>query len=226
MFVVDRVSRPRLIACGMIGCVCILITECVLVARDPVGPGENKAALRAAVAMVFRVSPLPFPPPPHSFPPPSSLFSLRRSEADGIQVYVACYEWMNNVQLSYLGEIFPFHLRAKGISLGVSGICLLNIIWLQAAPTALKNIGWKYYLCFIIPSALASLVVLRWFPDTRGLSLEECARVFGDEGELFGGEKGGRGDEEGGMVDGSGSEVRESKETGSEGGEVATGERA
>jgi hypothetical protein len=56
MFVVDRVSRPKLIAGGMIGCVCILITECVLVARDPVRPGENKAALRAAVAMVFCMS--------------------------------------------------------------------------------------------------------------------------------------------------------------------------
>lgn len=122
---------------------------------------------------------------------------------------------MNNVQLSYLGEIFPFHLRAKGISLGVSGICLLNIIWLQAAPTALKNIGWKYYLCFIIPSALASLVILKWFPDTRGLSLEECARVFGDEKELFGF---GKKDEEG-------AEGRESKETGSEGGDVLIGER-
>lgn len=93
---------------------------------------------------------------------------------------------MNNVQLSYVGEIFPFHLRAKGLALGVSGICLMNIIWLQAAPTALKNIGWKYYLCFIIPSSLAALVILKWFPDTRGLSLEECAAIFGDETELFG----------------------------------------
>lgn len=129
---------------------------------------------------------------------------------------------MNNVQLSYLGEIFPFHLRAKGISLGISGICLLNIIWLQAAPTALKNIGWKYYLCFIIPSALASLVVLKWFPDTRGLSLEECARVFGDEDELFGP---GKSDEEG-VVVGEGSEVRESKETETEAQGTAVGEGA
>ncbi len=48
-------------------------------------------------------------------------------------VYIACYEFANNIQLSCIGEIFPFHLRAKGIALGVSGICLLNIIWLQAA---------------------------------------------------------------------------------------------
>ena len=65
-------------------------------------------------------------------------------------------------------------------------ICLLNIVCPQAAPTALKNIGWKYYLCFIIPSALAAGAVLRWWPDTMGLNLEECERVFGDEEGHFG----------------------------------------
>ena len=59
MFVVDRVSRPKMMAGGMIGCVAILITETILVARDKVGPGENKAALRAAVAMIFRELSLP-----------------------------------------------------------------------------------------------------------------------------------------------------------------------
>ncbi|KAK3316751.1 MFS transporter [Apodospora peruviana] len=103
-----------------------------------------------------------------------------------IFLYVVCYEFMNNVQLGFLGEIFPFHLRSKGIALGVSGICLLNIIWLQAAPTALENIGWKYYLCFIIPSSIAAVLILLFWPDTNGMPLEEVARLFGDEEELFG----------------------------------------
>lgn len=104
-----------------------------------------------------------------------------------MSVYVACYEFMNNVQFSYLGEIFPFHLRSKGIALGTSGICLLNIVWLQAAPTALENIGWRYYLCFIVPSSLCAGLILKFWPDTNGLPLEEVARIFGDEDELFGG---------------------------------------
>ena len=61
---------------------------------------------------------------------------------------------------------------------------------------------------------LASLVILKWFPDTKGLSLEECARVFGDEEELFGS---GRKDEEGGQR-------RMSKEAGREGEEMIVGE--
>ena len=42
----------------------------MLVARDPTGPGENKAALRAAVAMIFSVSIF------SSFPSVSFIFSL------------------------------------------------------------------------------------------------------------------------------------------------------
>lgn len=30
------------------------------------------------------------------------------------------------------------------MNIGVAGISLMNIIWLQAAPTAFKNIGWKF----------------------------------------------------------------------------------
>lgn len=66
---------------------------------------------------------------------------------------------------------------------------MLNIIWLQSAPTAIKNIGWKYYLCFITPSSFAAIVILKWFPDTRGLSLKECANIFGNDEELFSDEK-------------------------------------
>ncbi len=34
-------------------------------------------------------------------------------------------------------------------------------------------------MCFIIPSSLASIMILRYWPDTNGLALEEIARLFG-----------------------------------------------
>lgn len=52
--------------------------------------------------------------------------------------------WTNTTYF-YLGEIFPNYLRARGMALGMASLCLANIIWLQAAPTAFANIGWKYY---------------------------------------------------------------------------------
>lgn len=63
-------------------------------------------------------------------------------------------------------------------------ISLMNIIWLQSAPTAFETIGWKFYLCFIIPGSLGALVMWLFFPDTKGLPLEEVAAIFGDEDEV------------------------------------------
>lgn len=47
---------------------------------------------------------------------------------------------LDGTQFSYLGEIFPTHLRAKGVCLGVAMISFMNIIWLQAAPTGMFDL--------------------------------------------------------------------------------------
>lgn len=47
------------------------------------------------------------------------------------------YDWcLDGLQFTYISEIWPTHLRAKGMSMGVAMISLMNIIWLQSAPTA------------------------------------------------------------------------------------------
>ncbi|KAI5366805.1 hypothetical protein CUC08_Gglean010066 [Alternaria sp. MG1] len=91
---------------------------------------------------------------------------------------------LDGTQFSYLGEIWPTHLRSKGISLGVATISFTNIVWLQAAPTAFITIGWKFYLVFIIPGTIGGLVIWFFFPNTNGLPLEEVAAIFGDEADV------------------------------------------
>lgn len=87
-------------------------------------------------------------------------------------------------QFAYLGEIFPTHIRAKGVGLGVAMISLMNVIWLQATPTAFANIGWRFYLIFIIGCFVGGVLFLCFWPDTRGLPLEEIAAIFGDADEV------------------------------------------
>jgi hypothetical protein len=53
-----------------------------------------------------------------------------------------------------------------------------------SAPTAFQTIGWKFYLCFIIPGTIGGVVVWIWFPDTNGVPLEEVAAIFGDADEV------------------------------------------
>lgn len=54
-------------------------------------------------------------------------------------------------------------------------------VYLEAAPTALAVIGWKYFLLFICLTFVNTIIVWKVFPETKGLSLEEIGEVFGDE---------------------------------------------
>jgi hypothetical protein len=72
------------------------------------------------------------------------------------------------------------------MSLGVAMISLMNIIWLQSAPTAFEKIQWRFYLCFIVPGTIGAVIIWFFFPDTLGLPLEEIAAIFGDHDEVAG----------------------------------------
>lgn len=121
-----------------------------------------------------------------------------------LYVYVAMWEIaLDGTQFVYVSELFPNHLRAKGLSLALAAFCLVNIVWLQTAPIAFecvywtqelimmvthnsyRSIGWKFYLVFIIPGAIGAATMWLTFPDTRGMPLEEVAAIFGDQGELL-----------------------------------------
>ncbi|OAG39863.1 hypothetical protein AYO21_05929 [Fonsecaea monophora] len=158
LFAIEMVSRPAIIAGGILGCVACLTVECALVASYATSASDlanpNPGALRAAVSMLF--------------------------------LYIFWFEMtVDGGQFVYLGEIFPTHLRAKGIALGMAGLCATNIVWLQVAPLAFSNIGWKFYLCFVVPGFLCGVIIWVFFPETRGVPLESIAAIFGDSAELY-----------------------------------------
>lgn len=102
-----------------------------------------------------------------------------------LYVYVFFYAmFLDGCSFWYVGEIFPSHLRANGFALAMAGVCLADIIWLGAAPTAFSQIGWKYYLFFILITAITAVTVYFTFPDTLNVPLEEVARMFGDNDQI------------------------------------------
>ncbi|KAH7305299.1 MFS transporter [Stachybotrys elegans] len=84
----------------------------------------------------------------------------------------------------YAAEIFPTPLRAKGMAVSVSGLFIATIIFLEAAPTAFANIGWRFYLLFISLTAVNMVLVYIFFPETRKRSLEDIDELFGGSIEL------------------------------------------
>ncbi|KAL6252541.1 hypothetical protein RBB50_000260 [Rhinocladiella similis] len=82
-------------------------------------------------------------------------------------------------------ELFPNFMRARGLSVTVTVLAVTDILYLQVAPTAFASIGWKYYLVFIILSAISVVWIYFVLPETKGIPLEEMARIFGDEVAVY-----------------------------------------
>lgn len=81
----------------------------------------------------------------------------------------------------YCSEIFPTGVRAQGLSTAIMGLFASTLLYTQVAPVAFANIGWRYYLVFIIVPACAVMLFFIYLPETKGLSLEEIAAKFRDE---------------------------------------------
>lgn len=80
------------------------------------------------------------------WPMTTSLAAMRAVVAILFLIELPYDFFLNGMQSIYISEIWTMHLRAKGMSLGVAMILFVNIVWLQSAPTAMANVGWKYYL--------------------------------------------------------------------------------
>lgn len=94
IFVIDLFPRPRLIGVGLLLCMACLVVEAALVSSFASGADLTH-------------------------PNPSAL----RAAVAMIFVYVVWYEIaLDGPQFAYLGELFPTHLRAKGMNLGVAMI--------------------------------------------------------------------------------------------------------
>ncbi|KAJ4668399.1 hypothetical protein ABEF93_007357 [Exophiala dermatitidis] len=81
----------------------------------------------------------------------------------------------------YSSEIFPTSVRAQGAGFSVSGLFCFSLIYTMCAPVAFNNIGWKYYLIFIIVPLCGATLMGLFYPETKGLALEEIAAKFGDD---------------------------------------------
>ncbi|KAM0439861.1 hypothetical protein ACHAPT_000958 [Fusarium lateritium] len=86
------------------------------------------------------------------------------------------------VSWTYMAEIMPYQIRGKGCAFATGiGNWLVATFWAQVSPYALKELGWKFYFLFVAWNLVVTLpVLLFFFRETKGLSLEEIDLMFGD----------------------------------------------
>ncbi|KAJ9483415.1 hypothetical protein VN97_g9995 [Penicillium thymicola] len=83
--------------------------------------------------------------------------------------------------IAYPAEILPFQLRAKGLAITLttdSMACFFNQF---INPIALGAIHWRYFTVYLGCLVIFGATIYFLFPETKGLSLEEVARIFEKE---------------------------------------------
>ncbi|KAH8660160.1 putative sugar transporter [Xylariales sp. PMI_506] len=108
------------------------------------------------------------------------------SYAKGVLAMICLYYVFFSVgwgplQVTYVVEILPFKLRAKGLVLYNLFVALALIFNQYANPVGLTNSGWKYYITYDVWLAFEAVVVWFLFIETGNLSLEETAAILDGE---------------------------------------------
>jgi hypothetical protein len=76
-------------------------------------------------------------------------------------------------------QIFPTYIRAKGINICASAGAIGSIVVGQFFPVGIQNIGSKTYFIFFAINAASMIIMIIWYPETKGKSLEEMDGLFG-----------------------------------------------
>jgi MFS transporter, SP family, arabinose:H+ symporter len=81
----------------------------------------------------------------------------------------------------YIGEVFPSRVRAKGQSVGSSSHWIMNAIIAYTFPQLAKSSGAYPFVFFGAMMVVQFFVVLSFYPETKGYTLEEMQQRLGIE---------------------------------------------
>jgi len=88
----------------------------------------------------------------------------------------------NALTYTFLVELFPFHVRSKGIAVFQWFSRMAGFFNQFVNPIGIANAGWKYYISYCVFLLFEVVFVFFLFPETSGRSLEELAFLYeGDE---------------------------------------------
>ncbi|TFK45873.1 general substrate transporter [Heliocybe sulcata] len=119
-----------------------------------------------------------------SFPPGEGTTNLVAQRAGIAMIFLTSIFFslsFGPVSWVLASEVFPTGVRSMGTSLATCCNWAFNVLFSQVSPIAMKNIGWKFYILFVCLNAFDFIVILLFFPETKGKTLEDMAVVFGDE---------------------------------------------
>ncbi|KAB5511683.1 general substrate transporter [Coniochaeta sp. 2T2.1] len=103
-----------------------------------------------------------------------------------IFLYQLFYHVCSPVATTYIMEVVPYSLRSKASMMYQLSGNLAGVYNSFANPVAMKAITWKYYIVWVVALAVHLTVMWFYFPETKGLGLEEVAVIFDGPDALSG----------------------------------------
>lgn len=98
-----------------------------------------------------------------------------------------CINWLYQVSFSFTcgslswiipAEIFDTKTRSKGVSIGVMTSFAFNTLIGQITSPAIANVGWRYFLLFVVCNFTNAVFFWAVLPETKRRPLEEMNRLF------------------------------------------------
>jgi MFS family permease len=97
-----------------------------------------------------------------------------------LMAYIACFAVSQGAVLwVYISEVFPNRVRAKGQSLGSSAHWIFNAMISLVFPVMAKSSGAYPFVFFAAMMVLDFFLVLFYYPETSGISLEQMQHKLG-----------------------------------------------
>ncbi|KAK6462011.1 hexose transporter [Scheffersomyces coipomensis] len=91
------------------------------------------------------------------------------------------YHAFSPIGNTYVMEIVPYTLRGKASIL----YSLASQVWIfynnYVNNLGMDSISWRYYIVYCVLLFTHMIVIYFYFPETKGLGLEEVAKVFGED---------------------------------------------
>ncbi|EPQ58905.1 general substrate transporter [Gloeophyllum trabeum ATCC 11539] len=88
----------------------------------------------------------------------------------------------NALSYTFMIEVFPYHVRSKGLTIFQTGSKSAVFLNQFVNPIGIANAGWKYYISYCVFLLFEIVFVYFLFPETAGRTLEELAFLYeGDE---------------------------------------------
>lgn len=92
-------------------------------------------------------------------------------------IFYATGGWMATPFL-YPSEISTLRIRSKGSAISVRSKWSFNFLVVMISPVAMANIGYRIYIIFAVLNAVFIAVIFFFYPETKGLTLEQVDRIF------------------------------------------------